>query len=147
MISINKTPEFDTALQCVGCFIEYGGKILFLGRNENKSEGGKYGIPGGKIDEVDDRSSANAIIREVFEETGIVISSQDLISSAVFYVEYDGGRRIVYNTYKTILREQPGITLRENEHQDFVWKSPEEALLLPLMIHGDDTIKHVYNIE
>ena len=146
MISINKTPEFDTALQCVGCFIEYGGKILFLGRNENKSEGGKYGIPGGKIDEVDDRSPANAIIREVFEETGIVISSEDLIQTAVFYVAYDGGRKIVYNTYKIILAEEPTVILRENEHKDFVWRSPTEALELPLMVHGDDTIKHVYKM-
>ena len=147
MISLDKTPEFDTVIQCVGCFVEWDGKILFLLRNEKKSEGGKYGIPGGKIDEVDGGDPVTAIAREVFEETGIVISTQDLIHADIFYVGYEGGRKVEYDTYKIILKEEPAVALRESEHQNFVWSSPKEALDLPLMIHGDYTIKHIYGIK
>ena len=38
MISLDKTPEFDTVIQCVGCFVEWDGKILFLLRNEKNQK-------------------------------------------------------------------------------------------------------------
>ena len=102
---------------------------------------------GGKIDAVDDNDSIAAIIREVFEETGIIINSENLLPAGIFYVDYENGNKIIYDTFRYVLDVKPEIVLQPKEHQGYAWATPASALKLPLMTHGDYTIKHVYGIK
>ena len=40
--------DFNPAFEVVSCFVEHNGEILLLHRNNDKSEGGKWGTPGGR---------------------------------------------------------------------------------------------------
>ena len=50
MIHTDPPEHFAPRFEVVSCFVEHDGEILLLHRNEGKSEGGKWGMPGGKIE-------------------------------------------------------------------------------------------------
>ena len=54
-------------IRVAGCFLEYGGRFLILHRRSEKSQGGKWGLPAGKVDKGE--TDKDAVIREVAEET------------------------------------------------------------------------------
>lgn len=109
--------------------IVYDGKYLFLKRKDK----GVWDLPGGGFDvnEVDYRGVA---VREIKEETGIVVSRQDLRLVGIL------GQRLRKETIEehkvqfgliflhgVILHENPLITLSD-EHTDFHWFSYLEIL-------------------
>jgi len=53
MIYKEKPKDFVHDIECVGCLVEYGDKILLLHRLDHKIHGGKWGLPAGKIDKGD----------------------------------------------------------------------------------------------
>jgi len=50
MIYTNKPQGFIENIQVVACYLEHDGKILLLQRQPNKTHGGRWGLPAGKID-------------------------------------------------------------------------------------------------
>jgi 8-oxo-dGTP diphosphatase len=56
--------------------LEQNSKILFLLRQNSHFFSGYYGLPGGKVD--DNESPQNALIREMDEELGIIVTHNDL---------------------------------------------------------------------
>ncbi len=147
MITLDKTPEFYDAPKVVGCFIEYDGKILMLLRNFNKIQGGTWGAPGGKVDDVDYDDTLLAIIREVKEETGIPLDAENLKQVGVFYVIHPQNNKFIYVKYHAVLKYKPDVLLKSDEHENFLWVTPEESLKLNLILDEDYTIKHVYGIQ
>ena len=73
MIFSSPPPNFHPKLNAVGCFLEHDGKFLILQRRLHKAEGGKWGMPAGKIDKGE--SLVVAMARELFEGRGFSISS------------------------------------------------------------------------
>jgi 8-oxo-dGTP diphosphatase len=68
---------------CVVCaLIEKDGKILAAKRNKNKSEGGYWELPGGKIRENEDPQSA--IIREIKEEIDLDVEVIDELEAITY---------------------------------------------------------------
>jgi 8-oxo-dGTP pyrophosphatase MutT (NUDIX family) len=147
MITLEKTDDFKNVLQVVGCFLEHEGKILFLKRTTSKPESGAWGAPGGKVDPHEEGNTVKAIVREVFEETGIVIDAKKLQEIGVFYVIHPNEKYFVYTKYRYILDDLPEVVLQESEHTDLTWVTPTESLELSLVLHEDFTIKHAYGIE
>jgi 8-oxo-dGTP diphosphatase len=142
----NKKPEgFIPDIEVVGCLIECAGKILLLHRHNNKSEGGRWGIPAGKIDSRDHGDKTVAILRELQEETGLILKAEDLNFHKTFFVEYPD-KKYFYHYHKVELRENANIVIKDDEHQAFGWVSVEEALNMPLVADEDYCLKHVYGI-
>ncbi len=139
-------PEgFISNMEVVGCLIECRGKILLLHRHDNKSQGGKWGIPAGKIDKTD-KSKKEAMIRELFEETGLKVCEDDLIYYKTFYVIYSD-KKYLYHYHQLKIDKYFDVIIEGNEHKNYVWVTPDEALSMPLVLDEDYCMKDYYGIK
>ena len=115
---VHLTPpeNFSPKVEVVTCFLQVGDKILLLQRNDDKLLGGTWVTPGGKIDA--DESAKDAIIREMIEETGVVLQEKDLVEVKKVYVrsgpELDISSKhklieidFILHIFKTVLPEYP----------------------------------------
>lgn len=131
----NFNPRYHTV--CVFMF-NLKGEALFLKRASNKSEGGKFGIPGGKREK--DETSLNTGVREVKEETGIDIDENDLKSFKTVYVKYPE-HDFIFEMFETEFFTE-GNVLINPEHSEFKWVTLDQALKnLPLVRDMDECIK------
>ncbi len=143
MIYQTKPANFKPKFEVVSCFLEYQGRFVLLHRREYKSEGGKWGVPAGKI-EGRERPSA-AITRELLEETGINVPAAQIAHFGKVYVrypEYD----FIYHIYSVRLNGEKKVILNQKEHQAFQWVEPQKALALNLVRDLDACIKLFYQI-
>jgi len=143
MIYNNLPEEFNPKFEVVSCYLEHDGEILLLHRQDHKSEGNRWGVPAGKIDEGE--SEFEAMIREVREETGQEISLDQLEYLSKVYVkypEYD----FVYYMFRAKLNARPEVVLSIGEHKDYRWLSPQDALSLDLVGDLDNCLKISYQI-
>jgi 8-oxo-dGTP diphosphatase len=130
-------PRFDV----VSCFVEQKGKILLLHRCAHKLEGGKWGAPAGKIDPGE--STEEALVREVYEETGINLRAYAVECLGKIYVrypEYD----FIYHQYKTVVEDMLEVKINPKEHEAFRWQTPQEAIGLDLVTDFGECIKMHY---
>ncbi len=142
-ISIEEPENFKPIGESAACFIERDGKHLLLKRLDGKSHGGRYGIPGGKIDPGE--GPLEAVLREVREETGLILTKEQVHFRKKFYVrypEYD----FVYHVFQALAPLDFSVILEQNEHSDYIWATPEEALSLPLVLGQDTVLKDFYSI-
>ena len=108
-----KQPEgFIPSVEVVSCLVEFDSKILLLHRHDNKPQGGKWGIPAGKMD-ITDNDRKLAILRELKEETGLILNKEDLNYHKTFFVVYPE-KNFVYHYHSVVLKEIPEIILSEN---------------------------------
>lgn len=133
----NFLPKFEV----VSCFMEHDRKILLLHRQGSKSEGGKWGLPAGKIEK--NETSIEALCREVFEETGINIDSSDASFLGTLAVTH-GDRDFLYHSFRVNLEQTPAVTINPVEHQNFTWKNLEDVASLPLVTDLDECIFMYY---
>lgn len=139
----NKQPEnFLPDIEVVGCLIECDNKILLLHRHDYKPQGGKWGIPAGKMDATDTDKKI-AMLRELKEETGLSLDVEDLIFHKTFFVSYPE-KNFIYHYHSANLKEIPEIILSESEHKDFSWVTVDEALEMPLIMDEDYCLKDYY---
>jgi len=146
MISDQKPEGFNPKFYVVGCVTEHDGKILLLKYPETKKENpGKWGSPAGKIDSGE--TPTEAVIREVFEETGLHFHSEKIVFIKRTYVRYNDFD-FVYDIFKYIIhaKERPQLILRPREHVAYKWLTVEEALKEDLVYDEDYCIKAAYKI-
>lgn len=130
MVCKTAPKNFKPKFEIVSCYVEYDGKILLLHRHKEKSQGEKWGVPAGKMEKGE--GVAEAMVREVREETGIAIDSSKLeYLNKVFvrYPDYD----FVYHMFRTKLSSGYPVKLSPKEHQNFCWLTPKEALKMNLV--------------
>ncbi len=145
MIFKTEPEGFKKQIEVVGCFVENSGEFLLLHRQPQKVNGGKWGKPAGKIDAGE--TPSQAMVRELFEETGMQIPESDLSYFDSIFVRHEG-RDFVYHMFSTQLPDRPKVTLNPGEHQAFIWISPSQALEMDLLHDNNECIKLFYgNIQ
>lgn len=113
--------DFDPEFEGVGCFIEHNGDIIVVHRHESRPYGNTFGLPSGKIEPGE--SPKEAIIRETWEETGLVIDNPELLKIyEVRYPEFD----FRYYLYRIYIKEKMKLELNTTEHNLVLWIKPEE---------------------
>jgi 8-oxo-dGTP pyrophosphatase MutT (NUDIX family)/broad specificity phosphatase PhoE len=133
-----KPDNFAPVLEVAACYIEVGGKFLILKRTVGKTEGGKWGVPGGKIEKKE--GSFEAVCRETFEETQIVLSHEQLSFVGKLYIrkpEID----YIYHMYHYKVDHFPNVVLND-EHVEYRWLSEDEMKVLMLMSCGMEAFYH-----
>ena len=133
-------PDFLPTLEAAGCYVESGGQLLYLKR----APGDRYcphtwGIPAGKLEPGED--SRAAVIRETFEEAGILIDGPDLDYLGKLYIV--DAIHYIFHIYRKPLLRRPAITLKRDEHTESLWLTPSEALRLPRIAGGAEAL-HYY---
>lgn len=143
MIFQEKPEGFSPKFDVVGCFIEVDGEILFLHRADVKSEGNKWGIPGGKVEPDEDLPSA--VMREVWEETSFKPDAEKFTYFKKVFVQYPTFD-FTYHIYHVSLPTRPSITVDPKEHVAYKWVTPKEALDMDLIRDEDTCIKLFYSL-
>jgi 8-oxo-dGTP pyrophosphatase MutT (NUDIX family) len=113
MIYKDLPEKFNPKFEVVSCFVECDGKILLLQRQDNKSQGGKWGVPAGKIDEGE--SEKLAVLREVKEETGIALNNDSVKHSKKVFVRYPD-YDFVFDIFKSEIKNFPDVVLSKEEN-------------------------------
>lgn len=146
MIHRTRPEGFVSQFEAVGCFVEdEKGYILQLFRPESaKIEPRKFGAPGGRINKRE--NPADAMVRELKEETGLTVSVSQLKLLYPVYVDYGNDIRFTYWMFHLKLGCHPEVILSA-EHVASIWVKPVDALHLPLMKDEDACIKLFYFSE
>lgn len=101
-------------------------RCLVLKRSlTSRTNAGKWDFPGGKLDP--NESFQTALEREVLEETGLVISLDNVLGVAE---SEQSERRIAYIFMRA--RTEAGKLTLSHEHDDYAWVSVEEVTQLDL---------------
>ena len=143
MIYKERPQNFDPRFDVISCFVEYDGEILLLHRQDYKPEGNTWGVPAGKVDAGE--NILEAMVRELKEETGFVLPSPQLSYFGKVFVKYPD-YDFVYHIYHTKLDQEHKVTINHNEHKDFRWISPKNALNMDLIQDLDACIKLFYEL-
>jgi 8-oxo-dGTP diphosphatase len=136
-------PEnFNPKVEIVGCFLTVKDNVLFLKRLPDKSEGSKWGVPGGKVEKGE--TASQAILREVFEETGIDLAGKPLKYFGKVYIRYPEVDFLYYMYAHDFEELKNQVIINPDEHDEHRWFTLAEALQLPLIRGEDECIYLVY---
>lgn len=144
MVYKERPQNFIPNMEVCGCLIESENKILLLHRQDNKPQGGKWGLPAGKINK--NENERYAIRREIYEETGLIVKEQDFIKSRTYYVCYPD-ISFLYHYYLLKIPKISEISLSNSEHDSYKWVTKDEALKMPLVEDEDYCMKDYYGIK
>jgi len=143
IVYLAPTPQFKPRFEIAAVYIEKDDLILLLHRQLNKSQGNKWGIPGGKVDKQE--TPLQAAVREVREETGYDISNQEIETTGTVYIEYNERDHFVYHMFRTQLQGDPGaVKINFNEHKGFTWVTPNDGLKMDLLLGEAECFNLVY---
>lgn len=130
MIYSTEPSDFKSRFDIVSCFVKKGDDILLLHRQKNKPQGDTWGIPAGKIDEVE--NLLDAIQRELKEETGISLTKDEIRYVDKVYTRYPEFDFIFHMFYSEVPKNTV-VKLSPTEHSEYIWIKPEEVHMLNLM--------------
>ena len=123
-------------IPCVGAVIRDGaGRLLLIKRGHEPGKG-QWSIPGGRVEAGE--SDAAAIVREVREETGLVVVAGRLIGSVRRPAGGDGG---VFDIRDYAAAVTGGALAPGDDADDAVWAGPAELATLPLTAGLLDTLR------
>jgi len=109
------------------------GQILILERSSTHPRfAGHFDLPGGEIEPGED--SAQATIREIFEETGIIIPDTNLDLLFDKYSKIERAQHVLHKL--TLSSPMPRVTLSW-EHSNYFWLTPEQILKSALPPNAD----------
>lgn len=137
MIFKTSPSDFNKEIDVVACYVQYQGEFILLHRQTHKTNGNTWGLPAGKVDPGE--SIAQAMSREIREETGILIEEEDLVFFDSIFVR-NHGHDIHYHMYSINLLTKPEVQINPTEHQNYMWVSPQQALTMDLVHDLDECI-------
>lgn len=132
-----KPMGFQAKVEIAACYVEVCDQLLLLQCAPSKEEAGKWGVPAGKIEAGE--SSKQGAIRELFEETGILVLEDNLQTMGSLYIKKPH-IEYVYHLFRIVCQVQPEVVL-SIEHADYRWCSFQEIEGLPLMLAAFDAVK------
>lgn len=133
-------PEnFDPKFEIAVCFIENGGKILFIQRQEHENSPNQWCLPGGGVHE--DESVLQCVMREIKEETDIDLPKADLKFLRKMFLRHPDYGDYSINEFYVKFDQKPEVKVNVEEHKDFKWVTPDEAFKLDLIRGGDEGLK------
>lgn len=131
-------------IRVVGCILRRENEILLLYRSATETDPSLWGIPAGKVE--NGETDQQAVMREVFEETGISLSPDVLDYLGVLPIEYDTFI-VDFPIFVASFEDKPPIKLSPREHIDFQWITPAKVLKLPDLMKDVDVIIKDFCIE
>lgn len=129
-VYFNPPEHFKPAFQVAAVFLQVKDKTLLLQVNDKKIYANKWCVPGGKIEAGE--TIIESLIREVFEETNIVLPKEKLEFVQKIYIHYPEFN-FEHNIFKISLPEVPASFKISNEHQSAKWVTKQEALKMDLI--------------
>jgi len=140
MLYFSRPENFNPRFSAVGIYLVHDEKVLFLKYTKKYDQA--WTLPSGKVEPEEDES--DAVIRETLEEVGVKLDKDKLIHLFTAFASYPDAD-FPWFVYRYDLSEEPELTLSD-EHSDYVWVTPEEALKLKLIQHENDCLKKAFNI-
>ncbi len=138
MFYLEKPKDFMPKMHIVISYCTFLDEILFLRRKKEGFQGGLWTAPGGKREK--NENSEDAVLREVLEETGLIIPQDTLKYIGQYYIRYPNFDFNI-EIYKTSLSSKPrGIQLSINEHDKYQWLTAQKALNLNLIPGAKDCL-------
>ncbi len=146
-VYLEKPADFNPKAEIVGCcYLHYQDKILLLHRQDFKSEGNRWGIPGGKLNKSE--PLIEAIIREVFEETGYHLEREKVHHIGKLYIKVPNFDFEYHMIQYQLPIEHPGdVKINFKEHKGFTWVTPKDALKMNLMTDEDICIEICFGLD
>lgn len=142
MIYLTKPEDFSQSIPVVACFLECGDEFLLLRRALHKPQGGAWGLAAGKIEAGE--SPEEAMVREMFEETGHRVSPTEFVPFKLYFVRYPEAD-FTFQVYSLRVAEKPTIRIDSTSHTEYAWMKPVDALTLGnLMPDFDECIRNFY---
>jgi 8-oxo-dGTP diphosphatase len=113
-------------LQLVYCRVERNGALLYLRRSPGAFLGGRWELPGGTVEQGE--SHEDAAVREVAEETGLVVRVTNE-RSRHSWLDVTGKDRKVHARIFDVREESTReVVLNRTEHDRFVWTADPTPL-------------------
>ena len=146
-VYLEKPDSFNPKAAIVGCcYLHYQDKILLLHRHDNKAEGNRWGIPGGKLNSGE--ALIPAIIREIFEETGFQLDIEKIHYIGKLYIKvpnFDFEYHMI--DYLEPIKDPGSVKINFKEHKGFTWVTPKDALKLDLITDEDTCFEIVFGLD
>jgi 8-oxo-dGTP diphosphatase len=112
-------------VRCVGAIVhDEGGRLLMVQRGQEPAAG-SWSIPGGRVEPGE--SDHQAVVREVFEETGLMVEPGVLAGT----VERDGLAGSIYEIYDYVCAVCSGDPQAASDAADVRWVTASELVRLP----------------
>jgi len=134
--------DFQEKAAVSGCFCVYSDTILLLKRHPNSPQGMTWGIPAGKLEQGE--SPLEAVIRELHEEVGLRVLTQDLQPVGSLYARLPS-IDYTFHMFCTHFTEKPLLQINDSEHLDFGWFTFDEATKLPLILGAKEAFIYYRN--
>lgn len=136
---------FSPSVSVAACYLEIGGKLLLLLRAKEKSEGGKWGVPAGKIEA--NEEPIDAALRELREETGIIADRNCVEPLGCLYVQKplcaasQSKIEFSFHMFKVSISEMPKVQINQ-EHQAHRWAAAHEIETMELVSGGKEAYRY-----
>ncbi len=117
---------FNPKISVSACYASCRGEYIFLQQQDDAI----WGVPGGKVEK--NESPLKAVIREFFEETGILLKEDSVGHIKTVYIS-DPRKDFIFHAFVYTFKAKPKIVLNEREHQAYTWRTLLESLEMPLI--------------
>lgn len=136
--------QFNPQFEIASCYVSHEGRILYLKRVSSSTWSHTWSLPGGLVEEGE--TPMEGMVREVQEETEIDLSKETVVFLKKVYVR-DPKKDFTYYMFECKLRDKPEpIRMREDEHNEYRWVLPQEALEQLPLIPGEHECLRFYSM-
>lgn len=137
---VYQTPpsDFHPSQEVASLYLEVNGSLLLLLRAKEKPDGARWGVPAGKVEP--NEAPLSAAIRELREETGIIVDVPLVRSIGTLYVRKPD-LDYTFHMFSVLLKDRPSVLINQ-EHQDFRWAKAHEIEEMSLVPGGKEAYRH-----